>query len=139
MAVRVTYRTGGYPILHVDGDDVEDDAPRERGVVHIHRLAGVAWGILDGLDQEVDVHHVDGVPSNTSESNLDALQREDHSRVTRASQDAQTAQETVGIDYGLCGSCDESRPLHVRPDDSRRCVMCRTVVDVEDVDGRADS
>jgi len=86
MSLRFTYRTGGYPVLTVDGEDLDPETDREVGVVALHRLAGVSWGLLDSLAEPVDVHHRDGVPSHTGEANLDALRRADHSKVTRTTQ-----------------------------------------------------
>ena len=113
-------------------------------VLHVseHRLVAFAYGLLSGVRAAGDpreVHHIDRERSFNGEINLRTLGPAAHGTVSRSSQTSQTEPQTVGVDYDLCGSCDESRPLHVRPDDSRRCVMCRTVVDVEDVDGRDDS
>lgn len=50
---------------------------RER-YVYVHRLAAVAWGILDGLDDPRHVHHVNGVKWFNTEDNLEARQPDRH-------------------------------------------------------------
>lgn len=47
------------------------DATREQ-YVYVHRLAAVAWGVLDGLDDPRHVHHVDGIEWLKVEDNLEA-------------------------------------------------------------------
>jgi len=44
---------------------------RER-YVYVHRLAAVAWDVLDGLDDPRHVHHVNGVEWCNTEDNLEA-------------------------------------------------------------------
>jgi|GEM_PF-1798244 len=53
------------------------DGERER-YVYVHRLAAVAWGILDGLDDPRYVHHVNGIEWLNSEDNLEARDPVDH-------------------------------------------------------------
>ena len=46
--------------------------------VYVHRLAAVAWGILDGLDDPRHVHHVDGINWLNIEENLEARAPDRH-------------------------------------------------------------
>lgn len=71
--VRILISSDGYRYL-CDGHPSDDDA----AVVSEHRLAAVAWGILDGLDDPREVDHVDRSPTLTAEGNLVALSRDDH-------------------------------------------------------------
>lgn len=48
------------------------------GVIAEHRAAAFAWGLIDGLDSEREIHHSDGIKCLTSEEQLEALEREDH-------------------------------------------------------------
>ena len=50
---------------------------RER-YVYVHRLAAVAWGILDGLDDDRHVHHRIPIQWLTTEENLEARAPPDH-------------------------------------------------------------
>jgi hypothetical protein len=50
---------------------------RER-YVYVHRLAAVAWGILDGLDDPRHVHHINGVPWCNTEDNFEAVDERTH-------------------------------------------------------------
>jgi hypothetical protein len=50
---------------------------RER-YIYVHRLAAVAWGILDGLDDDRHVHHVNGVEWFNTEDNLEACEPDHH-------------------------------------------------------------
>ena len=69
----------GYLLVRVDGEDSEGVGPR---FVAAHRLAAVAWGVLDGLADDREVHHIDGCPLHNSETNLDAHEPERHGRIT---------------------------------------------------------
>lgn len=83
MSVRLWRRPDkGYLLIVADGEDVEAlGGPRR--YVAVHRLAAVAWGVLDGLDDPREVHHVDVVPAHTAEANLVALDADEHGRLTR--------------------------------------------------------
>ena len=51
---------------------------RERPV-YLHRLAAVAWGVLDGLDDPRHVHHSEwSIPWLNVEENLAAEEPDDH-------------------------------------------------------------
>lgn len=52
---------------------------RER-YVYTYRLAAVAWGLLDGLDDPRIMHHKNGVPWDDREGNLEAVPPGDHPR-----------------------------------------------------------
>jgi hypothetical protein len=85
MSLRFSYSTGssrdatGYPLLVVDGQDTERDGPRGgRRYVSLHRLAAVAWGTLEGLDDHRHLHHHSGVTCETAEGVLSALPPEQH-------------------------------------------------------------
>ena len=135
MSVRIETHSKGYRMLRVDGDDLDGgDGPR---YVQVHRLVLFARGALDSprfADDPREVHHVDGTQGHNGPDNLDALSPEAHGATTRHRDGSQDGPETVGTDYGPCGACSRSRPRHVRADGSRRCVVCRTVVDVPDVE-----
>jgi hypothetical protein len=81
MSVRFTYRADGkgHALVVVDGEDVDGVGRR---YVAAHRLAAVAWGVLESFDDPREVHHVDVVPCHNSECNLEALKPEQHARVT---------------------------------------------------------
>lgn len=85
MTVRVTRRGDGkgYLIVAVDGDDVEGVGRR---FVAVHRLAAYAWDVLDGLDDDREVHHRDRAPDHNAEANFEALPPEEHGRVTARQQ-----------------------------------------------------
>lgn len=87
---RVRYRmTGGG---HAYVTDTDPHSATERPV-YIHRLAAVAWGVLDGLDDPRHVHHdltewvgddapeTAGVPWLTAESVLTAERPDHHARM----------------------------------------------------------
>lgn len=87
MTVRFDRHAKGYGLVVVDGEDTEDG---RRRYVSEHRLAAVAWGVLEGLDDPREVHHrgelveeLTGVPCLTAEGGLEALEPEDHARLTR--------------------------------------------------------
>lgn len=88
MAERIAIRhsSDGYRYL-ADGHPSEDSS----ACVLEHRLTAVAWGILDSLADDREVHHVDRSPMHTSESNLMALPRERH--LERHVEDAQARGE----------------------------------------------
>ena len=123
----------GYRYIRVDEPEVpEEDAPV---YVAVHRLVALSEGLLDGLREEQDsreVHHVDGVRSRNSESNLDGLSPGEHGSTTRAAQDAREAPHVVGVEWGMCGSCSEGRPHERHESGSRRCVVCSTVSEVDE-------
>jgi len=50
----------------------------EAAVVSEHRLAAVAWGLLDGLGDDREIHHADRCTAHTAEENLLAVSRDDH-------------------------------------------------------------
>lgn len=70
--VRVLFSGDGYRML---SDGRPGDAT---GWVYEHRLTAYAWGLLDGLDDDRQIHHVDHAPANTSEDNLVAIGLERH-------------------------------------------------------------
>ena len=80
----------GYGLVRADP---EDHGGLGRRYVTVDRLAAVAWGVLDGLGDDREVHHVDYAPVHTAETNLEALPPEKHGQVTRA--DVQARQERV--------------------------------------------
>jgi hypothetical protein len=59
-----------------------DSTTRRERYVYVHRLAAVAWGILDGLDDGRHVHHEMVVPWTNIESELTAVEPDRHGRVT---------------------------------------------------------
>lgn len=50
--------------------------------VYTYRLAAVAWGVLDGLGDDRHVDHLDCCPAHTAESNLQAVEPDNHARLT---------------------------------------------------------
>jgi hypothetical protein len=76
----VTHGSKGYSLIVVDGEDVDGIGRR---YVAIHRLAAFAWGVLDSMDDDLDVHHIQPVPWFNAESNLEALPADEHARITR--------------------------------------------------------
>ena len=85
MTVRLDTRGDGkgHRLLRVDGDDVAGEHPR---FVAVHRLAAVAWGRLDGLDDPREIHHADESPGHNADTNLVALSPEAHGRITRTNE-----------------------------------------------------
>jgi hypothetical protein len=59
--------------------------------VYVYRLAAVAWGILDGLDDTREVHHDPGAPCLTAEWALSAQTPDEHARITRRQQQKRRA------------------------------------------------
>jgi len=71
--VRLWTSAAGYRYISVEHpDDGSVD------VISEHRLAAVAWGVLETLGDSQEVHHSDRCKANTAESNLVACSREDH-------------------------------------------------------------
>lgn len=52
--------------------------------IYVHRLAAVAWGVLDGLDDNRHVHHRQAVPWYNAVENLEAVEPDHHGTVTVA-------------------------------------------------------
>jgi hypothetical protein len=71
--VRILVSDEGYRYLAVGHPSDEDVV-----VVPEHRLAAVAWGLLEGLDDEREIHHIDRSKTHTAESNLAAFTRDNH-------------------------------------------------------------
>jgi hypothetical protein len=80
--MRIQYRSDGkgHLLIRADGDDVEGVGPR---FVQAHRLAAIAWGELDSLDDPREVDHLDSVPCHNAQENLDAVDDATHGRRTR--------------------------------------------------------
>lgn len=71
------------------------DGSEER-YVYTYRLAAVAWGILDGLDDPREVDHAElAHPMVTAEWNLEAVEPETHGRRTRARESARKRRTAV--------------------------------------------
>lgn len=70
--VRVLFSGDGYRML---SDGRPGDAT---GWVYEHRLTAYAWGLLDGLDDDRQIHHVDHAPAHSAEDNLVAVGLERH-------------------------------------------------------------
>jgi len=47
-------------------------------VIEEHRLTAYAWGMIDSLGDEREIHHRDRSPLHTAEENLEALSRDRH-------------------------------------------------------------
>ena len=71
--VRLLTSADGYRYICV-GHPSDGDA----AVVPEYRLAAYAWGLLDGLGDSREIHHVDRCRAHTAEGNLVALSRDDH-------------------------------------------------------------
>lgn len=78
--IRFETHAAGYSLVRADGEDTADG---RRRYVAIHRLIALADGEIDALTDEVEVHHLSGVPFDNAASNLVALSAEEHGRVTR--------------------------------------------------------
>lgn len=84
MTVRLVPRGDGkgHRLIRIDGDDVDDPLGRPRFVAE-HRLAAVAWGLLDSLTDPHEIDHLDVVPCHTAETNLEPRESDEHARITR--------------------------------------------------------
>lgn len=75
MSERVSLRTSseGYRYIEVGH-------PRDEGHKSVleHRLAAVAWGLLDGLGDDREIHHVDDMTTVTAEWAIEAVTRDEH-------------------------------------------------------------
>ena len=70
----VTTRKDGYEI-------VQNQHKGDTFRVRVHRLAAVAWGLLDAKDlcnQEIDIHHKSNIPWDNRECNLEAIPHGEH-------------------------------------------------------------
>jgi len=73
---RVFFRATGEGYAYVAASRPQDG--RERPV-YLHRLAAVAWGVLDGLDDPRHVHHCEwSIPWLNVEENLEAETPDEH-------------------------------------------------------------
>lgn len=70
----------GHELLRITPEHHDGRATR---YVSVHRLAAVAWGLLDGMDDPREVHHITEVGWLNAESNLEALPPQEHARRTR--------------------------------------------------------
>lgn len=83
MSVRfVTHSTKGYSLVEASGDDSPDPAGARR-YISIHRLAAFAWGELEDVLAEEEIHHCIPCPWYNAEENLLALPSDEHARITR--------------------------------------------------------
>ena len=71
--VRILISDDGYRYL---GHGHPSDS--EFAVVGEHRLTAYAWGLIDSLGDEREIHHRDRAPLHTAEENLEALSRDRH-------------------------------------------------------------
>lgn len=71
------YDNGGYERWR-SYEFVESEGRRKDVYVSVHRLAAVAWGIIDGLDDERHVHHSISHPFLNTEDNLVAVEPDEH-------------------------------------------------------------
>jgi hypothetical protein len=85
----------------------DPDAGGPERPVYIHRLAAVAWGELDGLDDPRHVHHVTPVPWLNTEANLRAEEPDRHARITHTQQRA--GERTPNTDENMNENTDEAR------------------------------
>lgn len=90
----ITHGSKGYTMLRV-GQESHDAGVGPR-FVSMHRLAAVAWGVLDGLDDEREVDHQHPVPWYNAETNFQAVHPDDHGRLTRERAAARTARADGG-------------------------------------------
>jgi hypothetical protein len=75
MAERVCLRTSSEGYRYIDVGHPSDEG---HASVLEHRLAAVAWGLLDGLDDPREIHHVDEMTTVTAEWAIEAVTRADH-------------------------------------------------------------
>jgi len=68
---------GGYERLREPGDK-----GKEARMYH-HRLAAYAWGLIDSIDADAEVHHRIECAFLNTEGNLTATTTGEHARITR--------------------------------------------------------
>ena len=71
--VRLWTSAAGYRYI-----SVEHPTDGSVDVVSEHRLAAVAWGVIEGLGDSREVHHSDRCKAHTAETNLEAMSRDEH-------------------------------------------------------------
>jgi hypothetical protein len=70
----------GYLMVEVSPEDHSGSGSR---YISVHRLVAISHGVLDDLGDPREVHHRDGCPCHNAVANLEALDLEEHGRVTR--------------------------------------------------------
>lgn len=55
-----------------------DPHTRQERPAYIHRLAALAWGVLEDVDDSRHVHHQTSVPWLNTEDNLEAVEPREH-------------------------------------------------------------
>lgn len=53
-----------------------------RATVYVHRLAGVAWGVIDSIYDEQHVHHPIPIPWLNTEWNLEGVPPDEHNSIS---------------------------------------------------------
>jgi len=100
--VRIILSEEGYRYLSVGHPSDEDHA-----IVSEHRLAAVAWGLLEGLDDDREIHHRYKRTTLTAEDNLVALSRDEHieRHVEEALERGETPPKWVirSLPFDVCG------------------------------------
>jgi len=115
---RVEFDPDHYPRLRV----WDPRAGHDR-YLYLHRLTAYAHGEIDSLWSDDHVHHRDSDPWHNQPGNLEGLNPTEHGQTT-AARDALDDPETVGVEYGICHSCNEGRPHERLTDGAIRCVVC---------------
>lgn len=75
------------PLIHGElGHEIWKDSTGQQAGwyeenVAVHRLAALAWGIIESWDEDCHIHHINGIPWDTREENLEALPPADHLRL----------------------------------------------------------
>lgn len=72
---RVRYRMTGEGYEYLTDTDPHSGTERP---VYVHRLCGIAWGVLEGLDDPNHVHHEESISWLNIEANLSAKDPRDH-------------------------------------------------------------
>lgn len=83
MSVRfVTHAGKGYSLVEASGGD-SPDPTGGRWYISIHRLCAYAWGELEAVTDDEEIHHVIPCPWYNADANLLALPSDEHARITR--------------------------------------------------------
>lgn len=68
---------GGFYTNNYGHEVVRSQFDGEKDVIPIHRVAAIAWFGIDVVVDN-DVHHTNGIPWDTRESNIDLLSKSEH-------------------------------------------------------------
>jgi len=86
MSVELTHRGDrkGHLLIKAAGEDTDTSGPRGgRRYIAVHRLVAYANRLIDSPGDDLQIHHVDGIPIRNGWENLIPLEPEIHGEVTR--------------------------------------------------------